>query len=228
MFLVGEHVGIVKLKKAYDPYVVFVVSDRIQQLETKRKQSESGKTRRQPAEFKIIKPMPTVAEYAELKRVHYTTTADSLMADAYAEIADLGQEMRDWFDNLNEGLQATEKAERVDEAASNLENIEQQEATDLMKKIEVFHLPMLGGNSRGHRAAAAANILKAVAVAITDYCQQHREDSKPKVKMKVKLKAKPKKPSVEDSDFEELESISSQCEDDACEVENVEFPGMFS
>jgi hypothetical protein len=123
MFRVGETVGVIRLKNAYDQYVLMVLGGYLEKLETARTKTDSGKSRRLPASYNIAKQMPTVEEYKALKVKRFTSTAGSLMEEAYSEITSLAEEMREWYDNLTEGLQSTDRGQRVSDAADTLEGI---------------------------------------------------------------------------------------------------------
>jgi len=220
MFKVGEVVGVIRIKNAYDQYALMVLGGYVERQETERKQTASGKSRRAAATYKIKKPMPNMAEYQQLKQKRFTSSASELMSEAYSEVTSLAEEMREWYDNLTEGLQQTDRGTRVEEAANTLEGISEQDSTDLMNEVEVYHLPSLDTSSRSKRAAEAASLLQSVAAACHDYVSEHRGEAKTE-------DSDDSGTSYEDSDYDELDSIADQCENDAGEVEGVEFPGMY-
>jgi len=224
MFKVGEVVGVVRLKKAYDQYALMVLGGYVQQQPSERKETASGKSRRVAASYKIKQTMPTAAEYTELKRKRFTSTAGELMDEAYSEIESLGEEMRGWYDNLTDTLQQNDRGQRVDEAANTLEGISAQESTDLMSQVDVYHLPSLDTSSRSKRASEASSILQDVAAACHDYVSENRPEASDEEESAEKKEADT---TYEDSDYDELDSIADQCEDDAGEVDGVEFPGMY-
>lgn len=92
----------------------------------------------------------------------------------FSELSSLGEEFREWADNMSEGLQATEKYSRVDEAASALEN-----HTELNAEIpETFGATMVSvsigvkrlkkeGPSRAARLGNACSYLRAAEEACT-------------------------------------------------------------
>ena len=86
MFKLREVVGITRLKNAYDAYVTIILSQYIKFVEQKRIETSKGRSKRPPAKYQIIKKLPTVEEYRELKRANYTQSASSLLNDAYGEI----------------------------------------------------------------------------------------------------------------------------------------------
>lgn len=214
MFKVGEIVGVVRLKNSYDQYALMVLSDYVERQETERKRTVSGRIRRCAATYKIKKEMPTHAEYEKLKQKRFTKTADELMGEAYGEIESLADEMRSWYDNLTDTLQQNDRGTHVGEVADALEAISAQDPTELMSCVEVYHLPCLDSSSRSKRAAEAASLLQDVAEACHNYVSENRTKAE-------------SESSYEDSDYDELDSIADQCENDAQEVEQIEFVTMY-
>ena len=203
MFAAGEIVGSIKFRNVYGQYALIVLSSYLEEVKPPRTAGPRVMER-----YKILKDTPTKEEYQNLRNVYYTVSADSLMSQAYEEIATLAEEMRSWYDNLSENLQQGERAERIDDAASTLENVTAQDAVEVMGKIDVLFLPDLDLGSRAKRAAEAASMLTSVANALREFSENQGQAD-------------------EDEGDEDLESIASQCETDASEVENVEFPTMF-
>jgi len=227
MFKVGEIVGAVRLKNFYDQYVLMVLGYDLDQLPRERKISKNGKSSLPPASYKIKIEMPNKNEYAELKRKRFTSSADDLMQESYEEISNLAEEMRTWHDNLPEGLQSSDRGERIEVAADALENITAQDSTDLMSIVVVFHLPSLDISSRGKRAAEAASILQSVVEAIRDYVGKNRPNTNDSEESSVNSEEDDSENEYKDSDYDDLDAIASQCEEDSGEVEGIEFPGMY-
>ena len=219
MFKVGEIVGVVKLKNAYDAYAIGLLSAYIDRIESNRVKSNTGKSRRLPAQYRIKKNLPTIEEYGKMKKFWFTKSAADLMNDAYAEITALGEEMNEWYNNLSEGLQQTDKAERINSAAEALEGIDSQDPTDLMTDIEVYHLPMLDALSRADRLSEATSILNDVAGAVHDFVSEQRANA-PEEESE-------EEPEYSEDDLDEVDRIADQCESDASELDSVEFPGMY-
>lgn len=225
MFKVNEVVGVIKLKNAYDKYAVRVLGGRLKQIESERTAAnDKGRSKRKPASFKVTAALPTLDEYKELKRKAFTTTADSLMDEAYSEIESLGGEMREWYDNLTDTLQQNDQGTRVGEAADALENISRQDSVDIMSSIDVYHLPGLDLTSRAKRWDEASSMLSAVAGAIHDYASENRPEEKDEDDKETAPKAEDDP--LADVDWDELEGIADQCENDA--GESIEFPGMYN
>lgn len=227
MFKVDEIVGVVRLKHSYDQYALMVLSGYVERQEAERKRTVSGKIRRSAATYKIKKEMPTPAEYEKLKQKRFTVTADELMDEAYNEISSLADEMRSWYDNLTDTLQQNDRGTRVGEVADTLEGISAQDSIELMSQVEVYHLPNLDSSSRAKRAAEVARMLQDVAAACHDYVSENRPEVKDEDAAVAVKDEEDSETSYEDSDYDELDSIADQCENDAQEVEGIEFVPMY-
>lgn len=171
MFRKGEKIGVVKLKNAYDRYVLEVLRAELEQVDQPR---TSG--RRKPAKYRIRRHLPDKAEYLRLKTKRYTTTVDSLVGDAYGEVECLADEMRSWHDNM-ENLQESDTGQRVGEAADALENVCAEGVPDDFKELPVLYLPPLKIGSRSSRAAEAGAMLNAAAECTTE-CTEGTEEER--------------------------------------------------
>lgn len=162
-------IGIRKLRSAFDEHVFLVLGNSLQRMENTAK----GK----PAQYKVVADLPTYAEYQQLKRKKFTTTAADLMATAWEELQSLSEEMRSWHDNLSESLQQTEVGQSVGEVADELEGYEDpNQMTDILDEIEVVYLPAIDVSSRSKRASEAGSMLQAAAEAIRNFIEQYKED----------------------------------------------------
>lgn len=197
-------IGSATLTKQFDGHWRKVIGDRIERLPTER--TESGK--RKPAKFKAIGELPTAEKYLQLKRKFYTTNISSLVEDAMSEVESLQDEMQSWYDNLSEGFQQTEKAERIQEAADVLSNVSGMgiDVPDEFSEVNTVYFPSLKVNSRADRAAEAASMLQAA----TDAAREHAENRE------------------QDEEQDELDtSWIDEVEEAIGELESVEFPGMY-
>jgi hypothetical protein len=79
--------------------------------------------------------------------------------EAFAEFAELGEEMSGWAENMPENLQATEKYEAVSTAAETLEGISAPEIADSLGKLEVTITPRRC-RSRADRCGYAIYLLE--------------------------------------------------------------------
>jgi hypothetical protein len=94
----------------------------------------------------------------------------------------------------------------------------------MMSEIEVYHLPSLDTSSRAKRAAEAASILSSVAGACHDYVSENRPEPKDDEEDDSEDSETQQ---FDDSDYDEVDSIADQCENDSGEVEAVDFPSMY-
>lgn len=216
MFKVGETVGVIRLHNAYDNYASQVLGfDYLERLEGRVVKTAKGRSRRTPAQFKIKKNMPTKEEYINLKSAKYTTTVESLIIDGYSEIESLAGEMREWYDNMPEGFQQGDNGSRVDEAANTLENLGQPDLAEIMAEIKTVYYPALDADSRSARASEAGDMLLSAASAIQEYVSENKPEDEEAKETESQI------------DWDDLESVAQQCEDDGNEVQGVEFPGMY-
>jgi len=145
----------------------------------------------------------------------FTKTLESLIDEAYEayeayEVLDeLKGELQDAYDNMPEGLQGGSVGEARQEAISQLETIADDATTlpDSISAIRIVHYPLLKQSSRSDRAYEAAAKIKAACQEIQKY-----------VSSGVKLKK---------VDVTELEECREQLENQAGDIEGIEFPGMF-
>jgi hypothetical protein len=140
-------------------------------------------------------------------------------------VESLAGELRDWHDNLPEGINSSDKAAEIDEAATTLENITFPDLPDAVSTIKVLHLPALEQDSRPKRSAEVVSMLEDAIAALNskaDELRQALEDAK------KEGDADPGK--VEDADpqgmIAEIESLVSSLEDVKGELENVTYPSM--
>lgn len=140
-------------------------------------------------------------------------TCQSALEDARSVIEELGQEMRDWFDNTPEGLQNSDKMQRVDEAANTLEEAAStlEDAPECAEKIPEFeYLPCLKRHpSRAARLSEAIATLDATIDAVNAFTQHATNPPDPVI-------------------AEELLSwVSDSLDSTKDMLSDVEFPGMY-
>lgn len=206
MFRVGEEVGIAKLRKTYDAYANCVLGLYLDELPR-----EKNKQRR----FKVRQETPSVDEYLRLKSVRYSTSVESLVDEAYAEIECLAEEMRERFDNMPENLQGGDVGGRVEEAADTLEGIDRVDYPDGLSEIITVFYPTLNCDSRSSRAVEAASKLRHAVDALREWQDEKTVEAN------------------EDGTEEEVDptlatEFADELENHAEEIEFVEFPGMYA
>jgi hypothetical protein len=199
MFAMGEVVTGTSLKKAYDDYWNYVISDRVE---------TQPRLPRQHAKFKVSKQLPTKEEYVELKNRRFRTTVESLISDGYGMVRELADEMQEAFDNMPENLKEGDLGCRREETASSLNGISDHGdvALDDFPEIETVFCPTLDTSSRAKRAGEAADMLNTAASALREYLDNAEE---------------------EENKAEDLDSLANQLEEDSSELEGIDFPGMY-
>jgi len=203
-----EIIGIARLHGIFGPYAEDVLSNRLERVP--RPRTEKG--RRLPAQFKITQDLPSKDEYKKLLEQKYTMYVESLIDDAKSEIEMLAEEMREWFDNLTEGLQQTDKAQTIEQTADTLEGIYLSDIPEGLDGVKVVYLPAKNANSREARASEASSMLHLAAGTIQEYSAEVREgESNPE----------------DTSQQDEWEEFAGELESAADEVDCCEFPGMY-
>jgi hypothetical protein len=197
---VGDVVNKIAIRVVFDPYFerllvpgVFVPLPR-----------ESRKT---PPTYRIAQPVPSLMQFALMKRTRYTVTVEDLLAEVGDGIEELGSELRSWHDNLPDGLNTSSKADEIDEAATTLENISVPELNS-SESVQVFFLPGLDLDSRPKRAAELGQMISAITGALEvqkSTLEQQTPDSE---------------------DIQEIVTFVSELENVASELEGVSFPSM--
>jgi hypothetical protein len=142
-----------------------------------------------------------------MKQTRYTVTVEDLLAEVSSGIEELGSELRSWHDNLPDGLNASSKADEIDEAATTLENISVPELSS-SESVQVFFLPGFDLDSRPKRAAEIGQMISAITGALEDQKSTLEQEN----------------PGSED--IQEIETFVSELENAASELEGVSFPSM--
>lgn len=134
--------------------------------------------------------------------------------EAYSELQSLGEEMREWADNLEEKFSNTERYSRVSEAADTLEGLNEPNYPDWASNTKVQITELVKPPRRQSRASRrddACSILESCMDACQEWLDEHTE---------VK----------EGADLElsgEIEQLKDDLENLKDEAEGVEFPGMY-
>lgn len=196
----GQIMTSTALTRAYDRYWSRVLRDGFLDAEPTEK-TEAGK--RKPQRYKVLKDLPMLEEYRQLKNQHYTTTVGDLVSDAFSEIQCLSEEMQEWYDNLPEGFQQSERGERVQEAADALSYLDEVDVPEEFQDLKAVYIPAFEIESRRDRASEVSSMLQTAAETI----RQFMED--------------------ESKADEYDDGIADQLEETASSVDDVEFPGMY-
>jgi hypothetical protein len=210
----GQTVKDGELKAQFGDRYREVLAERLKQLPKKGKERPS---------FTVLADLPeTKGEYDRMQQKRYTTTVDSLIADAFSEIEELGNEMREAFDNTPESLQGSGAGEQRGEAADALESLhgDQPDVPDICTEMQVYFLPSKDTSSRSKRASAVQDMLSSAAGEIRSYIENYEEEEKEKGQKEGEEKK-------DAPDMDELESLADKLEEIGEEVANVTFPGMY-
>ena len=115
--------------------------------------------------YKVIEELPTAEQYRELRAKRFTTTLGELLEDAYSQAETVGEELREWYDNLPEAFQEGDKGERLNEAADVIENAVCEKPSDplpdAIAELPVVFIPGEPG-SRAATLCEAADMMTTV------------------------------------------------------------------
>ncbi len=189
--------------------------------------------RQSPITYRVKQELPQPEAYRQLRDQRFTTTLEDLLSAAQSEVESLAGELRDWHDNLPEGINNSDKAAEIDEAASTLENLTFPDLPDSLSTIRVLHLPALDQDSRPKRGAEVVSMLDDAIAALnskTDELSQAIEDTR----KADEADGQSTPPASPDKEMEpdpqeiigEIESLVSSLEDVKGELENVTYPSM--
>lgn len=165
---VDTEVTAVKIVNLYDEFAPAVLTPAfLLRLPRAKKQRQA---------FKVVAELPQPTEYAKIRDSRHTVTAESLVDEAYSLIEELSEEMGAWRDNMPEGLQSSDRGERVSSAADELESISNDKPAwpdDGIGSVTTLFRPGKR-ETRSDRANEAASMLKAAA----DACDPSNEEIK--------------------------------------------------
>jgi hypothetical protein len=185
--------------------------------------------RQAPITYRVKEALPRPDVYRDLRDQRFTTPLEDLVSAAQSEVESLAGELRDWHDNLPEGINSSDKAADIDEAASTLENITFPDLPDSLSTIKVLHLPALEQDSRPKRSAEVVSMLDDAIGALNskaDDLKQALEDARrAEGNANEAEPAKEEEPNPQEM-IDESESFVSALEDVKGELENVAYPRM--
>ena len=236
----GDVLSKIAIRVVFDPYFErVIIGSHLERL--------PRENRKAPITYRVKEALPPPEVYRELRDHRFTTTLEDLVSAAQSEVESLGSELRDWHGNLPEGINSSDKASEIDEAASTLENINFPDVPDALCQIKVMHLPALEQDSRPKRSAEVASMLDDAIDALNskaDDLRQAIEDAKRSggdaTKEGEALEAGPVTPAPEaasvdpnkeeESDpqgmIDEIETLVSELENVKGELDNVTYPSM--
>jgi hypothetical protein len=170
-------------------------------------------------------------------------TVEEFISSGVEEIQEVGNELREAFDNSPESLQQTDVNQRREAAASEIENISEPSVSssilgELDCSTQIDNGKLYRGRmsqSRVCRLANGAAKLRAAAEAINEWLgnSEEIEDADPDDpdSLRALADALDKLGGADVSDYnsarEEAETLAGECEEIADMAENLDVPGMF-
>jgi hypothetical protein len=197
-FKVGQTVSSSALTRAYNRHFPEVLKSHLDWTEVEGKRGTY---------YTIRQELPDNARYQEMMVACFTVTVETLVCDGYDVAEELGNELREAFDNMPESLQASDLGSRREEAADQCEEVANNRP-DIPKHVEsltCLFLPPQKVSSRAQRASEAAEKLQTAALAVQEYIDGLEDDA----------------------DRLDFEDFVNQLEDDASTLVEVDFPGMY-
>jgi hypothetical protein len=124
----GDVLTKIAIRVVFDPYFErVIIGSHLECLPRENRQA--------PITYRVKEALPSPEMYRELRNQRFTTTLEDLVSAAQGEVESLGGELRDWHGNLPEGINSSDKASEIDEAASTLENINFPEIPDTLGQL---------------------------------------------------------------------------------------------
>ena len=138
-------------------------------------------------------------------------TVGDCVGAAFGELEELASEMREWYDNLSEGLQQTDKAQTIESTAGTLENYSEPDVPECVAALPVKYAEMVNkdkrrGPSRDVRCQNAVAMLTAAKEAVDEWLADRRHDA---------------------DGYDDANQLSSDLDEAVGEAEGCEFPGMY-
>lgn len=169
--------------------------------------------------FELLQELPTKEKLEELRRTCYTRTIGDAVEEAYGIIQELGEEMRNWHDNMPESLQSSEKGENISSAADELENnADAPEVPESVADIKEVYVLGNASGSRSNRLSFAINLLQQVNDSLEGI--KSNNDS-------ARVNATEEEIEAIDEQDGEIDELLGTLGDAVDALENIEFPGMY-
>lgn len=165
---------------------------------------------------------------AKRQPIQHSTTVSGAVSDAFSALQSLGEELREWYDNLPEGLQGGSKGDALSEAADILEGLSEPDVPDSVAEVAVNYstLPSRRQSRRERRDEAVqllAHAVDALQESI-DNAQSELNDLQSADETEANDAAETALQEIVD----EGESARDEIQQVIDEAEGVEFPGMYS
>ena len=188
----------VKLRNRLGPHARDLLTDYLQELPRKK----GGQQK-----YKVIKSLPSADEVEALRSAKFTTTVESLVADAFSEFESLAGELDDWYNNLPDSFQQGDKGQQLEEAKGNLENLSAPDVSEELGELKLVYVPSeKPASSRSARCVEACDMIRAA----IDRLAEVQDDEKAATEFK-----------------QAAEELASELENAIGDAESVEFPGMY-
>lgn len=201
-------IGAAKLRNLYGCHHTLHILEKQGFIRLFDEGEENGKRRQ--ARYLWLRDAPTALTFKRLRDKAFTRTVDEWQSKAYAELESLKEELEEWFGNLTDALQQTDKGQEVEQAAEALSWVENEpEIPDTIKNDKmVFVPPPMRSKSRSSRCAQAIAILSAVKAHVEEV-----RDEEASVLQK--------------DDIAALTDYANELEEHIGEAENAEFPSAY-
>lgn len=147
------------------------------------------------------------------KIVTQKSTIGAATPDAFSALETLGEEMREWFDNMEgNNLGSTDKCSRVGETADALEGLSTVDVPETIEDMEMSYAEQVNkdkrrGASREVRNSNAVQMLEGA----KDAAQNWLDDDENK----------------EHADRSDVEEFINDLDNEIGNVDSLEFPGMY-
>lgn len=153
------------------------------------------------------------------KFAQYHSTLSSVLGDGFSELESLGEEMRESFDNLSEGLQQTNRNQTVDETASTLEGLNEPDCPDSLAELRVDYTEQVKKRpSRATRRDNAVCMLRGCAEALEKWIAEAEASIE---------QDKATDDNDEDTTLDDARTLLDEINDLCDEAEGCDFPGMY-
>lgn len=162
------------------------------------------------------------------KTVERELSVADAISEVYGEFTVLGEELREWYDNMPDGPQNGSKGDAVSEAAEVFEGLEEPDVPEALGVLKFKFTVVAGrGNSRPKRRDDAVQVLDAVIQLLNELDEdmlkknQHRS-------ARLQALNLPELGTDKAREMQEAAAgLHSELEQHKDDAEGAEFPGMF-
>jgi hypothetical protein len=134
------------------------------------------------------------------------------VSDAFSELESLGEECREIVENAEGGLAETQRVQTFGDTADALENLSEPEVPDCVTDLAFTYQEAVNKNKRrGPSRSVRRDNAVAVIRSAMDALQEWLDDEA----------------NAEHDDRDEVDTLQENLDSLCCDVEDLEFPGMF-